>query len=152
MNTWQIIAYGNLNGANELLQKHGYHTSGDPEKVAVNLASLVSSEQSQAILNEIREIHPDKDLFEPAAPKKDRHHSCCGSHSANGEPDNGFSECAGCGGSCGGKKKERSLAADGSGNGGQNVQQIISQNQFNIMGLFVIAITAMVIMSFKKTA
>lgn len=135
--TWQAIANGNTEGAMSLLEKYGYANAVENEEdIATALAHLVSSTQSDEILDEIRRLHPDYDLLNSGYPRKKK-------------KKEQFSECAG-GCSCGGKKP-MPLNAEGPQN--NSTQSLLSQQQtmmFGMLGIITIASLALVAFSKKQ--
>lgn len=161
MNIWQQIAYGNPTGTYNLLLKYGYMPPTDAEGLSLALAHLVAANEDEEILEQVRELHPDREFFQTGKPhsrpghdhghnpNRNSHHNCCGV--------DGYNECAGCGGKCGGSNKQYSMegpapAPANIGYQRADIQGILNGNSIQMVAMIsLVAITAMVIFSFKKT-
>lgn len=134
----ETIAHRNPEIANEMLILNGYPHSPDRDVLAKNLNHFLLTQRDKA-LKALVNVHPDKELISsmtgdeysnadgdgteeipvkrrPHGRARGRHHNadgdeysnCCGHHSADG-----YSNCSGCGGSCGMKGMNRHFNADG---------------------------------------
>jgi hypothetical protein len=123
----ETIAHRNPEIANEMLILNGYPHSPDRDVLAKQLNHFLLTQREKA-LKELANVHPDKELISsmtgdeynnadgdgseempvkrrPNGRGSGRHHNadgdeysnCCGHHAADG-----YSNCSGCGGSCGG--------------------------------------------------
>lgn len=174
----ETIAHRNPEVANELLIKAGYPASRNREELAHRLSVFLLKNQDKG-LKALADIHPDRELlfsnfegdsnvdrFDNADGDNDshadgnrrtmkrgtkdnmKHFNCCGH--ADGE----FSNCAGCGGSCGMKQNgQRHFNADGSGSTKQApipTQSLFNKDMLAIVGI--IALTGIVLIAFNKSA
>lgn len=100
MSIFVYVLKHNPEGVADMLRKYGFSVSKDPSQNVEKLKTIVRQFGDEA-LSEIASIHPDRELIlSHANIDMDKKSSACG-----GDGDHEFSNCSGCGGSCGCSKK-----------------------------------------------
>ena len=181
----ETIAHRNPEVANELLIKNGYPASRDRDQLALQLNHFLLKQRDKA-LKALADIHPDKEMLfsnlvnqdnednDDSADGENRGHhygknkrkpckNCGKHHNADGDDEFsnccGYSNCSGCGGSCGTKSTSKgSMHFNAAGDEGANttkVAALISNNMMTtlmVVGVISVAAIALVAISNKKGA
>lgn len=141
------IAFNAFDEANRLaVSKYGMAMAGDTKELRRNLSAIFKTYPEEA-MRDFAMIHPDMQMLKEFSGKPEKQSNCCGSMFSGGENE---SNCSGCGGTCGGKKKR--YAFDGEGNS-QAPEMSHNNTHHNTGGLIMFALTATILfLSIKEIA
>lgn len=129
--------------ANMLLVQYGYPASQTHAELEYYIDKFIV-DHGDIAAQELREIHPDRDLFEDTpAPgmRMEMQNNCSGHANCSGHSNaSGHSNCSGCGGTCGHSN------ASGGNPPVMNAQTMISNNMmFGMLAIVTLGIFGMII-------